>query len=49
MPMIALPHDAVAIEHEDAIERAHRRQPMRDYDRHSPRQQALDRLLRQCL
>ena len=45
----ALLDDLAAIEHQDAIEAAHRRQPMRDHDRGAALHQPLHRLLDQRL
>ncbi len=40
--------DLAAIEHQDAVEAAHRRQPVRDHDRGAPFHQPLHRLLDQA-
>src|SRR4051794_37374167 len=47
--MRALLDDPAVIEHQDAIEAAHRRQPMRDHDRGASLHQPLHRLLDQRL
>ena len=47
--MVALLDDAAAVEHQDAVEAAHGRQPMRDHDRGASLHQPLHRLLDQRL